>query len=351
VITKAWFDCMNRRGIHASLQFTSDPHDVFVSIAFYPLDQKTGVNVRLGVGDGLQCNGGGNQNVIVLSNVATVVRCTRTSGNGGAIILTSDTLIEPSNSLSYSPVKLPREGSYGNCNVVEEIKNGHDTEGESEPIETGGQDISGGRPVSTSLHLEVPTGYKLTNVHKICRKNAGNNPCAFVIPKAEDPITWTVQDRRVDWNPSNNSDSVTVWITGVKTKINPGFDRRPNGTVNLSYGRTFSVEFPNTALDVKLQCQGNDGGSRIYSLSSDIGTNAEQVFAKVPRDVSSIWRWRRMMFLSQLQERKTASTIFRWQRLNCFTGNGRPAGGCVSITAGMFFGYADVSTDAEDLTG
>ncbi|NOJ46069.1 hypothetical protein [Bradyrhizobium archetypum] len=278
VIAKAWADCMNAQGggIHASLKFTGDPRDLLLSLAFQPIDQTQKAKVTLGAGQGLQCKVGNDQTVSVPSNVTTVVRCTRSNGSAGTILLTSKTKIIPDNSLPYSAIRFPLSGPYGTCAVVEEIKNGQDTLGPPESISTGGTDISGGGPKSALLHLEAPDGYKLGNVQKHCQKNAGDNPCAFVIPTAEAPWSWTIQDKSMDWNPSNNSDSATVWVTGSKAKIIAGFERRSNGSVALAYGKAFSVEFPNVALDVKLLCQA-DGSSRIYSLS-DMATKGEQVY-------------------------------------------------------------------------
>lgn len=287
VIAKAWSDCMNAQGggIHASLKFTGDPRDLLLSLAFQPIDQTNKAKVTLGVGQGLQCKGGNDQTVSVRSNVTTVVRCTRSNGSAGTLLLTSSTKVIPDNSLPYSAIRFGLSGPYGTCAVVEEVRNGHDTLGPPETISTGGTDISGGGPKSALLHLEAPDGYKLANVQKHCQKNAGDNPCAFVIPTAEAPWNWTIQDKSMDWNPSNNSDSATVWVTGSKAKIVAGFDRRPNGNIALAYGKAFAVEFPNTALDVKLLCQAG-GSSTIYSLS-DVSTNGEQVYLKAIRQSST----------------------------------------------------------------
>jgi hypothetical protein len=287
IIAKAWSDCMNAQGggIHASLKFTGDPHDLLLALSFQPIDQTPRAKVKLGVAAGLKCTGGNDQTVTVPSNVTTVVRCARSNGNAGTLVLSSDTKVIPDNSLPYSPIRFPLTGPYGTCAVVEEIKNGHDVLGPPETISTGGVDISGGGPVSTNLHLEAPEGYRLGNVQKHCQKLAEDNPCAFVIPTAEAPWNWTIQDKSMDWNPSNNSGRVTVWVTGSKSKIITGFDRRPNGNLSLAYGKAFSVEFPNTALDVKLMCQAS-GSSRIYSLS-DMATNGEQVYLKAIRPSST----------------------------------------------------------------
>jgi hypothetical protein len=278
VIIKAWSDCMseNAAGIQASLKFTGDPHDILLNLTFHPLSLTPRAVVNVEVSRGAHCGEPNNQTVSVSSAVTTIVRCTRTNDNAGTIILTSSTKVVPDNSLPYGSTRFPLSGPYGSCAVVEELANGNDTYGPPEPISTEGVDIGGGGPRSTRLTLDATAGYKLTNPVKHCASNT--NPCAFVVPLAEAPVTWSIPDRAVNWSPSNNSDSVTVWITGTKSKIIPGFNRVPNGTINLSYGKAFSVEFPNTALDVTLTCKAN-GTSRIYSLS-DVSTHGEQVYLK-----------------------------------------------------------------------
>lgn len=283
VIAKAWSDCMSAQGagINASLKFTGNPKDLLLNLAFRPIDQTKKATLRIDAPKGLRC---GKPTISILSNVSTVVRCTRGDGAAGAILLSSAIRVVPDNSLPYSRVRFPRSGPYGTCAVTEEIRNGKDTAVSPETVSTGA-DISGGGPQSVALHLEVPDGYLLGDVQEHCTKNAGDRPCAFVIPQPVNNPPFTIAGRSVDWAPSNNSDSVTVSITGSKSKVMPGFDRKPNGSIKLSYGKSFSVEFPNTALDVKLQCDA-DGNSRIYSMS-DVEAKGEQIYLKGIRQTAT----------------------------------------------------------------
>lgn len=171
---------------------------------------------------------------------------------------------------------------YGTCDISQEIKNGKDVDGPTESISTGGTGISGGGPTSASLHLEVPPGFRLGDVQEHCLKNVGDNPCAFVIPQPVGNPPFSIAGRPVDWTPSNNSDSATVWITASRTKVIEGFDEKSGGSIKPQYGKTFSVAFPNVALDVKLKCEA-DGDSRIYSLS-DMGSKGELIYISGVRE-------------------------------------------------------------------
>lgn len=277
VIVKAWSDCMGGSGggIKASLKFTEEPRDLILDLRYQPIDSNsTKAQVTLDVPDSVKCP----SKTVTVPNVGTNVRCARKTGQPGAIILSSSTVINPDKTLRFFAALIRQNLTgkpYARCDIIEEIKNGKDVLDPAGEGMTSGDDMGGGKN-STHLSLEVPVGYRLTNVQAHCVKLDGDNPCAFV--RGLTP-SWTIPDRRVDANPTTDSDRVTVSLTGTKQKVIPGTDRvKHPSPLSLVYGKIFSVEFPNNALDVKLYCNAS-GDQRIFSMS-DIQKEGDQIYLR-----------------------------------------------------------------------
>jgi hypothetical protein len=291
VVVKAWSDCMasTTAGVHASLKFTGDPHDLLLQLKYQPINEKAPTaNVRIDAPANVTCSLPSHNAAVSVSVVGSTVRCTRTKGTPGAIVLTSDTTIFPDSTLQFPAafIYTDRTGkSYATCDTIEEVKNGKNALGEAERLPDSSDDIGGGKS-STSLALEAPVGYQLTNVAPHCQRLDCNNPCAFV--RGNDPgnVQWTIPNRRAETHPSTNSCRVTVWLSGTKQKVVVGIDRVKNPIgLTLNYGKSFSVEFPSNALDAKLYCNAS-GNQRIFSLS-DVQTQGDQIYLRAVRPSST----------------------------------------------------------------
>jgi len=171
---------------------------------------------------------------------------------------------------------------YASCDVFEDINTGSVTLDKPEDLLPSSKDIGGGTR-GTSLSLQVPLGYQLTNVLAHCSKLEGDNPCMFVRNGDTQNIQWTIPKRRAELHPTTDSQRVTVWLSGTKQKEIVATNRvkHPRG-LTLVYGRRFSVEFPGTAADVKLYCNAG-GNQRIFSLS-DLEKEGDQIYLKGVRN-------------------------------------------------------------------
>lgn len=287
VIVKAWSDCMTNTsisGVRASLKYTGNPKDLIVDLRYQPINNVPSARVKIGVPRSIKCEKA-NQ-AISITIAGTAVRCTRSSGESGAVVLASDTVVYPDKTLNFPEALIQTNLSgklYARCDVFEDIKNGQDTLEAPESLPDSGRDIGGGTP-STTLGLEVPPDYELTHVRTHCQKLDCDNPCAFV--RGLDNIVWTIPKRKAQASVSTDSCRVTVWMSGTRQKIVTGVERKkhPNPLV-LTYGKKFSVEFPTNALDVKLYCD-VAGSQRIFSLS-DIQREGDQIFLRATRQSST----------------------------------------------------------------
>jgi hypothetical protein len=278
VITKAWADCMasDVGGVHASIVYTGEAREFVVNLRYKAINNSVNAaRVGLSPPSSVKCS----QTSVSVKVAGEVVRCTRSSEQAGAVLLSSDTVVYPEKTLRVAGVKFDRSGSpYATCTVVQELKNGQDSYINAEPL-VSGNDMGGGTP-STSLVLEVPQGYRLSNVQPHCVKLNGDNPCAFV---RNWEITWAVPGRKAEAHPTTDSDRVTVSLTGTKETIVIGTAPQANPVpLRLAYGRNFSVEFPRLAVDVKMYCDAQ-GDQRIFSLS-DIERKGDQIYVKGQRE-------------------------------------------------------------------
>lgn len=290
VIVKAWSDCISNSpvaGVRASLRFTGNPRDLIVELSYKPINNNVPVaRVKLAPPQDVRCEAPDNAAGFGVATSGKSVRCTRKEGEPGAIVLSSDTVVYPDSTLSF-PAALIRTNlsgrPYAVCDVFEDVRSGNDALDVPESLPNSSRDLGGGTPTA-SVGLEVPVGYELTNVQTHCQKLDCDNPCAFV--RGLGNVVWTIPKRKAEMSVSTDSCRVSVWMSGTKQKVITGIDRRKHPSpLNLLYGRTFSVEFPSNALDVKLYCNAG-GNQRIFSLS-DIQKEGDQVYLRGVRQSST----------------------------------------------------------------
>jgi hypothetical protein len=288
VIVKAWTDCMaGAAGIGVSLTFTENPRDMFVDLRYRPINPGPNPSVTITAPSSVSCELPRNHKISV-PEAGVVVRCMRKVGEAGAITLASATVIFPDKTLRF-PTAVIRQDltgkSYATCDVFEDIKTGNDTLGEPETLPNSGDDMGGGKP-STSVALEAPIGYHLTNVKAHCTPLDKPDACRFVRAGDNSDIQWTIPNRKAELHPTTDGPRVTVFLSGTKQKVIEGMERRKHpASLPLTYGKNFSVEFPTSAADVKLYCNAS-GAQRIYSLSA-IQQEGDQIYLRAVRQTST----------------------------------------------------------------